>query len=379
MLLAAPFIARTANAASFPAPGVWPSGSPASVGLNVTKLMEAQAYAQQYGGGAGCVIRNGLLVHSWGSLSQLYLVQSATKSFGSALLGFAVDDGKIDVAAPAQRYLPGIGAVPSSNTSTGWLDNIRVDHLATHLGGFPKSRLPSALVCQPGTKFLYSDGGTNWLAALLTKVYGQDLRTLAQSRLFTPIGVPGTAAVWSPLGTEYQMPPTCRFNGGMQANVDTMARLGYLYLNNGNWDGRQIISSAYVKLSTGAYLPAPAGLLPQELRPAVVGGHGRQGAVLPLERPLQQPHLRLPGPGHGRGPGRHRRLGPARWVDQRLPAADRGGRAVASHACSHVVWWLASCSETSRVVAFDRFVASHCLLGCIPVYRPRLVGHRIGA
>jgi hypothetical protein len=96
MLLAAPFIARTANAASFPAPGVWPSGSPASVGLNVTKLMEAQAYAQQYGGGAGCVIRNGLLVHSWGSLSQLYLVQSATKSFGSALLGFAVDDGKVE-------------------------------------------------------------------------------------------------------------------------------------------------------------------------------------------------------------------------------------------------------------------------------------------
>jgi CubicO group peptidase (beta-lactamase class C family) len=255
MLLAAPFVTRAAAAATFPAPGVWPSGSPASVGLNVTKLMEAQAYAQQFGGGAGCVIRNGLLVHSWGSLTQLYLVQSATKSFGSALLGFAVDDGKIDVAAPAQRYLPGIGAVPSSNTSTGWLDNIRVDHLATHLGGFPKSRLPSALVCQPGTKFLYSDGGTNWLAALLTKVYGQDLRTLAQSRLFTPIGVPGTAAVWSPLGTEYQMPPTCRFNGGMQANVDTMARLGYLYLNNGNWDGRQIISSAYVKLSTGAYYP----------------------------------------------------------------------------------------------------------------------------
>src|SRR4051812_47478483 len=155
MLLAAPFIARAANAATFPAPGVWPSGSPASVGLNVAKLMEAQAYAQQYGGGAGCVIRNGLLVHSWGSLTQLYLVQSATKSFGSALLGFAVDDGKVDVTAPAQRYLPGIGAIPSTNTATGWLDDIRVDHLATHLGGFPKSRSPSALVAQPGTTFIH--------------------------------------------------------------------------------------------------------------------------------------------------------------------------------------------------------------------------------
>src|SRR4051794_19614034 len=104
MLLAAPFMSRAANAATFPAPGVWPSDSPASVGLNVTKLMEAQAYAQQFGGGAGCVIRNGKLVHSWGSLSQLYYVQSATKSFGSALLGFAVDDGKVNVTAPAQSY-----------------------------------------------------------------------------------------------------------------------------------------------------------------------------------------------------------------------------------------------------------------------------------
>jgi CubicO group peptidase (beta-lactamase class C family) len=330
--LAAPFVSRAALGATFPGSS-WTTGTPASVGLSSSKLAEAQRYAQRYGG-AGCVIRHGKLVYSWGSLTQLYLVQSATKSFGSALLGFAVDDGKVDVAAPAQRYLPGIGAIPTSNVATGWLDDIRVDHLATHTAGFPKPRSPGALVAQPGTAFLYSDGGTNWLAALLTKVYGQDLRTLAQSRLFTPIGVPGTAAVWSPLGTEYQMPPTCRFNGGMQANVDTMARLGYLYLNNGNWNGRQIVSSAYVKLSTGAYLPAPAGLLPQELRPAVVGGHGQRGAVLPLERPLQQPHLRLPEPQYGRGPGRHRRLGPARRLDQHVPAAHRGCGAVAGRACT---------------------------------------------
>src|SRR4051794_3405562 len=252
--LAAPFVSRTALGASFPGSS-WATGSPASVGLNVTKLKEAQAYAQRYGGGAGCVIRNGKLVHSWGSLSQLYYVQSATKSFGSALLGFAVDDGKVNLAAPAQRCLSSIGAIPSTNTSTGWLDDIRVDHLATHTAGFPKSRLPSTLTCRPGTKFIYSDGSTNWLAALLTRVYGQDLRALAQARLFTPIGVPSSAAKWSLLDAQYQMPPTARFNGGMQANVDTMARFGYLYLNNGSWNGRQIISSSYVKLSTSAYYP----------------------------------------------------------------------------------------------------------------------------
>src|SRR3954471_12740157 len=112
--LAAPFVSRAALGASFPGSS-WPTAIPASVGLNVTKLKEAQAYAQRYGG-AGCIIRNGLLVHSWGSLTQLYVIQSATKSFGSALLGFAVADGKIvNVTDPAQRYHPGVGAIPNSN------------------------------------------------------------------------------------------------------------------------------------------------------------------------------------------------------------------------------------------------------------------------
>ena len=324
--LAAPFVSRAALAATFPGSS-WPTGTPASVGLNVTKLIQAQKYAQRYGG-AGCVIRHGQLVHSWGSLTQLYNVQSATKSFGSALLGFAVDDGKVDLTTPAQRYLPSVGAIPTSNVATGWLDEIRVDHLATHLGGFPKYRLPSALAAHPATKFIYSDGGTNWLAALLTHVYGQDLRTLAQSRLFTPIGVHSSAAKWSPMDTQFQMPPTCRFNGGMLANVDTMARLGYLYLNNGNWNGRQIVSSAYVKLSTSAYYPA-FHLGPQILRSAVVGIRYQQDAVLPLQRALQQSYVRLSQPGHGRRPGRRGRLGPARRLDQHVSAADRDGGDVA--------------------------------------------------
>src|SRR3954447_20870698 len=85
MLLAAPFVARAANAATFPAPGAgaWPSGSPASVGLSRSKLIEAQKYAQRYDG-AGCVIRHGKLVHRWGSFIRLRLVQSATKSSGIA-------------------------------------------------------------------------------------------------------------------------------------------------------------------------------------------------------------------------------------------------------------------------------------------------------
>ena len=159
MLLAAPFISRTATAATFPSPGGWPKGSPASVGLNVTKLTEAQQYAQRYGG-AGCIICHGKLGHSWGrSPSSTTCSRPPRRRLGAARL--AVDDGKVSLTAPAQRYLSGIGATPTSNVAKGWLDEIRVDHLATHTAAFPKSRLPSALAARPGTKYIYSDGGTN--------------------------------------------------------------------------------------------------------------------------------------------------------------------------------------------------------------------------
>ena len=218
-------------------------------------MLEAQKFAQQYGDGAGCVIRQGKLVHSWGSISKRYYVNSAAKSWGSVLLGFAVDDGKVDLGTDAQKYLPKVGTPPSSNESTGWLDDIAIHHLATHTAGFPKSSAPSALAAQPGTKFIYSDGGTNWLGAALTAVYKTDLRLLTQSRLLTPLDLDSGDFIWSQLSSTFGVQATARFNGGVSANVDAMARLGYLYLNNGFWAGNQIVSASYVKLSTGAYYP----------------------------------------------------------------------------------------------------------------------------
>jgi CubicO group peptidase (beta-lactamase class C family) len=250
--LAAPFVARGALAAAFPG-GTWPGGTPASVGLNAAKLVEAQRFAQRYGGGAGCVIRHGRLVHVWGSLTQRYQVHSSAKTWGSVLLGFAVDDGKIGLATPVRRYLPGFAATPSANLRTGWIDMAAIHHLATHTAGFPKSSHPSAFEARPGTRWIYSDGGTNWLGAAVTAVCRADLRQLCQSRLLAPLGLDGGDLTWSQLYATYGVQPTARFNGGVQANADAMARLGYLFLNQGSWNGRQIVSKAWVELSTRAY------------------------------------------------------------------------------------------------------------------------------
>ncbi len=84
----------------------WPRATPEQVGLKKAKLLEAQAFATRFKGGAGCVIRHGKLVHSWGSFSQKYPINSATKSWVSVLLGMAVDDNRFSLDRHRSQCAP---------------------------------------------------------------------------------------------------------------------------------------------------------------------------------------------------------------------------------------------------------------------------------
>ena len=144
--------------------------------MNVAKLRDAEAYATRYGTSAGCVIRHGKLTYRWGNFNEPMLINSATKSWGSVLLGFAFDDGRLALHHKVQQYLPNLGAKPSSNVGKGWLDDITFAMLATHTAGFGEPSTYSALVAPPRTKYVYSDSGTNWLANAVTNIFRRDLR-----------------------------------------------------------------------------------------------------------------------------------------------------------------------------------------------------------
>ena len=68
-----------AEAATWPGASS-PQATPESVGLNKSKLLQAQSFATRFAGGAGCVIRHGKLAHRWGSFSEPFPINSATKS-----------------------------------------------------------------------------------------------------------------------------------------------------------------------------------------------------------------------------------------------------------------------------------------------------------
>ena len=232
---------------------VWPTSSwqvaqPEDVGLDSVRLGEARDYALT-AGGSGYIIRAGKLVMSWGNPAQRYDLKSTTKSFGATALGLAISDGLVGLDDAAQLHLPGVGIPPDSNATTGWLDDITILSLATHTAGFDKPGGYIALLFQPGTVWSYSDGGANWLADILTVVYGQDLNTLMFDRVFTPLGISPSDLVWR--SNRYRSDTIDgikrrEFGSGISANVDAMARVGYLYLRRGVWDSQTILPGSFV-------------------------------------------------------------------------------------------------------------------------------------
>ena len=227
----------------------WSRAKPETVGMDAAFLRKARDYALT-GNGAGCIIRHGQLVMEWGNQKRRYDLKSTTKAIGVTTLGLALKDGKIkSLGDPAAKYHPSIGVPPRSNVRTGWLDDITLFHLASQTAGFDKPGGYTELLFEPGTKWSYSDGGPNWLAECLTLVYVRDLNELMFERVFGPIGIERSDLIWRKNAYRAEKIAYIKrreFGSGISANVDAMARIGYLYLRRGRWLDEQIIPATFV-------------------------------------------------------------------------------------------------------------------------------------
>jgi CubicO group peptidase (beta-lactamase class C family) len=96
---------------------------------------------------------------------------------------------------------------------------------------------------EPGSSFLYCSGCSHLLAAAVQKACGTPLREFADQYLFEPLGISG--ANWE---TDMQNTPIGGW--GLAITPRDMAKLGYLYLRGGVWDGRQVVSAEWVQAAT---------------------------------------------------------------------------------------------------------------------------------
>jgi len=265
-VLCAAVLSASADDHTVQAPPVFPSESwdvstPMLAGMDESLLEEARDYALA-GGGSGLIVRGGKLVYSWGDPDVLYELKSTTKSIGVTALGLAWQDGLLELNDSAIRHLPRIGVPPQTNAATGWLGDITILHLATHTAGFDKTGDYVELSFEPGSMWAYSDGGANWLADVLTVRFGTDLRELLSERVFEPIGISSSDLSWRRQEYRYARLGDVErreFGSGIQANVDALARLGYLYLRKGIWNGRRILPEEFVERLANP-VPGIAGL-----------------------------------------------------------------------------------------------------------------------
>lgn len=229
----------------------WLRVAPDAVDMDAAPLAAAETYATA-AGGAGIISRHGRIVHSWGGIDfPRYDIKSATKSIGAIALALALNDNRVRVDERAATYLPTFGQ--PANTAAQ-VQDITLLQLATHTAGFAKPmRNPTLLDTPPGTAWRYSDGGLNWLADTLTTVYAQDLQSLFKTRVYSVLGIDERDDLIWRLRPETVSPrPTPEhreFAAGMIANVNSMARIGLLYLRRGEWAGGQrVFPASFVDL-----------------------------------------------------------------------------------------------------------------------------------
>jgi len=105
--------------------------------------------------------------------------------------------------------------------------------------------LDKPMVVTPGIQFNYCSGCSHLLSAVITNATGMNTLEYAQSRLFEPLGIQNV--YWEkdvndiPIG-----------GWGLELTPRDMAKFGYLYLHNGEWEGKQIIPEKWVYMSTQA-------------------------------------------------------------------------------------------------------------------------------
>ncbi|MBK8388328.1 MAG: serine hydrolase [Saprospiraceae bacterium] len=95
----------------------------------------------------------------------------------------------------------------------------------------------------PGSHFLYNTGATYMLGAIVHKITGETLVQFLKPRLFDPLGITDYDWEESPQGLN-----TAGY--GLRVSTESIARFGQLYLQKGNWKGKQLISESWVEEAT---------------------------------------------------------------------------------------------------------------------------------
>ncbi|HUK30105.1 MAG TPA: serine hydrolase [Candidatus Acidoferrum sp.] len=229
------------------------------------------------GAANGIITRHGYIVAEWGEPSRVDMTFSVTKTFLTTVVGLAWQRGLIhDVNDYARDYMPpdvDLFDAPHNR-------EIKWDHLlrqtsdwqgtlwgkpdwADRPEGATPADWPNRKLWDPGTHYKYNDVRINVLALATLNVWRRPLQEVLREEVMEPIGASSTwrwygyENSWVEIDGQKMQSVTGggHWGGGMFINAYDMGRFGYLFLRNGKWNGREIVSEKWIAM---ARTPGPA-------------------------------------------------------------------------------------------------------------------------
>ncbi len=252
----------------------WRSSTPEEQGMDsgLLSAMLGEILEENYAIDSVTIVRNGYMVvdvsiHPFSSTSK-HNIYSCTKSVVSALVGIAINQGYIE--GLNQSVLSFFPQRTIANRDAN-KEAMTLEHLLTMTTGFQcqdsylyrwsglnqmrdsedwvQFVLDLPMEGEPGERFEYCNGASHLLSGIIHETTGMSANEYAEEHLFGPLGISDVDWSSSPQGisvgySELRMRP------------QDMAKIGLLYLNEGRWDGEQIVPSEWVVSSTSQYISA---------------------------------------------------------------------------------------------------------------------------
>ena len=243
----------------------WRTARPSDTGMDASVL---NGLSRKLAGTevlAALVVRRGLIVYerykAGNNADTLFNIYSCSKSVTSALVGIAIDQGLLKgVDLRISACFPGIAKTVDAARKS----DVTLRHLLSMSSGLDWPEwgawnyyfkpmvdspewveyvLARPMAAEPGQVFNYNTGGSQVLSAVVGLAAGVPAAEFARHELFDRIGIGRV---------EWPSDPNGVSTGGygIRMSARDAAKFAYLYLNNGTWDGRQVVSRTWVEEST---------------------------------------------------------------------------------------------------------------------------------
>ena len=185
-----------------------------------------------------------------------HTLYSTSKSFTATAIGFAVSEKLLSLNDKVVSFFP--NDLP--DTVNSFLAALTVKNVLSMSDGqepdptgvvvsrdsnWVKGFLATPILHYPGTEFLYNSLGTYMLSAIVKKVTGQKVIEYLKPRLFEPLGIEGEDWETDARGINTG-------GWGLRLKTEDMAKFGELFLQKGNWNGKQILPAAWIEEATTA-------------------------------------------------------------------------------------------------------------------------------